>query len=158
MTEDEFYGRMATMWYDTFGRSAFREDRIAPVEFMLLQYYLLTSGGKPSEFLRYTHSRAVLFLHSGNELVSDFGDMFDESTSGPDVAADDEDLDEYEAAQRQEYETEKKRLEALGLSINDPRSPMEQWGIMDPSELTLKQQQEQQRWWMDIGRWREEVG
>jgi hypothetical protein len=42
-------------------------------------------------------------------------ERFVASTSGADVGVDDEDLDEYEAAQQEKYDHEKDRLAAMGL-------------------------------------------
>ena len=157
MTTDDFYDTLAAMWADTFGRSSFREDRLTPVEYLLFTYYMMDSGGRPSDFFRYVHARATLYFQNQCYVPDHWHEMFQASTSGPDMATDDDDYEEYEAAQKERYANEKKRLEAMGLYISDHRSPMEQWGIEDPDQMTEKQAREQARWWKDHGRWLEDL-
>lgn len=157
MTQDEFDTFLFAMWGDTFGRSSFREDRLTPIEYLLFTYYMMDSGGRPSDFFRYAHERAKLYFQNQCEFPDYYREMFDASISGPDAAADDDDCEEYEAAQQEKFEREKKRLEAIGLCISDHRSPMEQWGISDPDQMTEEQQMEQERWWLAVGRWQEEL-
>jgi hypothetical protein len=157
MTTEEFYDTLSAMWVDTFGRSSFREDRLTPVEYILLTYYMMDSGGRPSDFFRYAHDRAKLYFANQCDYPDYYREMFQASTSGPDMATDDDDYDEYEADQQAKYEREKKRLKAIGLCISDHRSPMEQWGITDPDQLTERQQMEQEHWWKDHGRWLEDL-
>jgi hypothetical protein len=157
MTSEEFYGTLAAMWADTFGRSSFREDRLTPVEYMLFTYYMMDSGGRPSDFFNYAHQRARLYFQDQCDVPDHYREMFNASTSGPDMSSDDEDYEDYEAAQQEKYENEKKRLDEIGLCISDHRSPMEQWGITDPDQMTEEQVLEQERWWKAHGRWLEDM-
>jgi hypothetical protein len=157
MNQDDFDALLHAMWGDTFGRSSFREDRLTPVEFMLFRYYMMDSGGRPSDFFRYAHERAKLYFQDQCDFPDYYNEMFNVSISGPDTAGDDEDYEEYEAAQQERFERENKRLEALGLCMSDHRSPMEQWGITEPDQLTEEQRLEQERWWKDHGRWLEDL-